>query len=561
VTPTRSTNDTATRLATAVGAVTGATPARQRIHATLAGALSVLAMAPFHVWPVLWLTLPVLLLTLDASRRAPDRHARVAPWRRTAVGRAAEIGWWFGFGYYLCGLYWIAEPFLVEAEIFAWLLPFAVTLMPAGLALFTAAAAGPVVLVAQRPAFDRIVTLAIGFGLTEWLRGHIFTGLPWNVLGYALTAPLPLMQSAGLFGIYGLTVCAVLVFAAPYAALAAVRPARRRWMVAAASLLPLALLFGYGALRLAGAPMAPSSGPLIRVVQPSIPQRERLAGENQRRIFDAHLALSQTAANGVIDGAEGIDVLVWPEAAMPFVPLAQPIAMTEIGRLLRGTTHLVSGALRLEQRADHRDVFNSLLVFSAGTPARHTGTYDKIHLVPFGEYLPAQPLLEAIGLQQLTRQRGGFAAGAGPRRLLDIAGLGHVLPLICYEAIFPGLVPDGARPNLLLTLTNDGWFGTHSGPYQHYHQGRVRAVETGVPLLRASSNGISAMVDGLGRERARLGLNVVGTFDTRVPDPVSAPLYARWGDMIFWGVEIILLMMMLRRTYALPDCKTGVHDT
>ncbi len=187
-------------------------------------------------------------------------------------------------------------------------------------------------------------------------------------------------------------------------------------------------------------------------------------------------------------------------------------------------------------------------MFEGGAPARHIGTYDKIHLVPFGEYLPAQPLLEAIGLEQLTRQRGGFAAGSGPRQLLDIAGLGRVLPLICYEAIFPSLLTRAAgRPALLLTLTNDGWFGTTTGPRQHYHQGRVRAVETGVPLLRASSNGISAMIDPLGREHGRLELNAVGTLDTRLPQTVAAPPYARWGDGAILALILVLAVGLGRR--------------
>jgi apolipoprotein N-acyltransferase len=558
-----------TRLVVVAAAISGASPRAQRLIAFAAGVFSILAMAPFHFWPVLWLTLPVFLLTLDTAtldtaNAMPLRVSRWAPWRRSAIGRAAECGWWFGFGYHLVGLFWIGEAFLIEADVFGWLLPLAVTLMPAGLALFTAIAAATVQAAQRSAAIDRIVVCAIAFGLTEWLRGHILTGFPWNVLGYALTWPLSLMQSASVFGIYGLTCLTVLIFAAPYAALTPDRGERHApWLIVQVTLLVLASLFVFGHWRLASHPIATDGGPrpMLRVVQASVPQRERLDPANIRRIFDQHLALSRTAPDGTIDDAVGIDVIVWPEAAMPFLPLAQPIALEEIGRLLGGKAQLVAGALRAEPSArpgGGRDVYNSLLVFDGGLPARHVGTYDKIHLVPFGEYLPAQSFLETIGLQQLTRQRGGFAAGTGPRKLLAIKGLGQVLPLICYEAVFPGLLtPAAGRADLLLTLTNDGWFGTATGPRQHYHQGRVRAIETGVPLLRASSNGISAMVDPLGREQARIELNAIGTFDAAVPVPLSPPVYARWGDGIFVGllVSLALILLIKRMHFGTETCQ------
>jgi apolipoprotein N-acyltransferase len=553
------------RLKRSAQQIAAASPRVQRLCAFAAGTLSILAMAPFHFWPILWLTLPLLLLTLDAAAAGPVRTSRWAPWRRTAIGRASESGWWFGFGYHLVGLFWIGEAFLIEAEVFAWLLPIAVTLMPAGLALFTALTSAAVQAIGGASASRRVLMLAIAFGVSEWLRGHIFTGFPWNVLGYALTWPLALMQSASLLGIYGLTVVTVLVFASPYVAVARNGPASRTFSLALlAGPLVLICMFVFGHWRLASHVIADATearSTKIRVVQASIPQRDRLDPSNVRRIFDQHLALSQTAFNGVLDDAEGIDVIIWPEAAMPFLPLEQPVALAEIGTLLGsassgGTRRLITGALRASPstRFGGRDIYNSLLVFEGGAPARHIGTYDKIHLVPFGEYLPAQSVLEKIGLQQLTRQRGGFAAGPGPRRTLSVEGIGRILPLICYEVIFPDLLPSSAeRPALLLTLTNDGWFGTSTGPRQHYHQGRVRAVETGVPLLRASSNGISAMVDPLGRERARLELNQIGTFDTALPKSLTPSLYARWGDWIFGILLLFLVIVWLADNHHQPS--------
>ena len=515
---------------------------RQRGLAFGAGVLSVLSMPPFHFWPVLWITLPVLCVLIEQAGQAVPATSRWAPWRRSSLGRAAETGWWFGFGYYLAGLFWIAEPFLIEAEIFAWLLPFAVTLMPAGLALFTAFATALAHTAKKFTPFERVLVLACAFGITEWLRGNILTGFPWNVLGYALTYPLALMQSASVFGIYGLTVLAVIIFAGPFALLRskALGPhtSTQKYAPLVCAIVPLALMFAFGAWRMSTpAPAAADAQrPKIRMVQTSVAQRDRMQPENRRSIFDDYLARSQMAPDGSIDNAAGIDLIVWPEAALPFLPLAEPVALAEIGQLLQGGTRLITGALRLETdpRPQERRVYNSLLVFEGGAPARHLGTYDKMHLVPFGEYLPAQGLLEAIGLQQITRQRGGFAKGEGPRMSLDISGIGRMWPLICYEAVFPQDTRLGNdRPDLLLTLTNDGWFGTITGPWQHYHQARVRAVETGVPMLRASGNGISAMIDPHGREQGRLELNAVGTLDARIPTRLQRPVYATFGDMIF----------------------------
>jgi apolipoprotein N-acyltransferase len=520
------------------------TRARRRFAAALAGAASVLSMAPFHVWPVLWLTLPLLLaLAQGAAQATGDPVSRIAPWQTHAVGRAAETGWWFGFGYHAAGLFWIGEAFLVEAEVFAWLLPFAVTLMPAGLALFTAVAVAFTAWAEPAPGARRLLAFALGVAATEWLRGHILTGFPWNVLGYALAGPETLMQSAGLFGIYGLTLLAVVVFAGP----------SQLWKdspraAVALALAPLAAMWIHGIVKLKEADHAEArspAGPQVRIVQPSVPQREKWRPENQRRIFDDHLALTLTAPGGTIDGAHGKALVVWPEAAMPFLPLEQPIALEEIGRALPAGTRLITGALRAERGpGDVRRVFNSMLAFDRGEPAVLAAVYDKTHLVPFGEYLPFQRTLEAIGLRQLVRMRGGFAAGAEPRPLLDVPGLGRLAPLVCYEAVFPrGVVPAGERPRAMVNVTNDGWFGNSTGPRQHLHMARVRAVEQGLPLMRAANNGISAVVDAAGRVRGRLDLDVRASLDAALPPVLPPPPYARFGDGPF-GFAVAMLMLL-----------------
>ncbi len=504
------------------GRVRGLRGWRRRAAAFAAGAVSVLAMAPFFAWPVLWITLPALVWLIDgalspqgpsspcrvedapaARRRGPTQpSARNASsgvdaglrghdggrWYRRPELAAAEIGWWFGFGYFVLGLFWIGEAFLVEAETFAVLLPFAVTLLPAGLALFYAAATG----LAARywtAGARRVLVLALALSAAEWLRGHILTGLPWNVLGYALTYPLPLMQSAAVVGIYGLTLATVLIFALPPVLWSEAPPGmdgrRAKAAALALALVPLAAMALLGQVRVSLGMQTAAPDIKIRIVQPSVPQREKWRPENQARIFFDHLALSATSPAGETDNLAGITHVIWPEAAMPFLPLDHPDVRAAIGRALPPGTFLITGALRAEPAAPGaprpRRIFNSILVFGEGGSL--VTRYDKIHLVPFGEYLPLQSLLESIGLQQLTRLRGGFDVGVSPRPLLHVPRLPAAAPLICYEAIFPGAVVEGAeRPGLILNVTNDGWFGDTTGPRQHLHQARVRAVEEGLPL-------------------------------------------------------------------------------
>lgn len=511
---------------------------RRSAIAFAAGVLSNLAMAPFFLAPILFLTLPVLVWLIDEATEPTPGGA--PPPRRAVAVDAALAGWWLGFGYFLVGLFWIGEAFLVEADTFGWLLPFAVTLMPAGLALFWAGAAAAAALL-WRPAFARLLVLALALALAEWLRGHVLTGFPWNVLGYALTWPLILMQGAGLLGIYGLTLVAVPVFAAPLvlAADAAQGADRRRAGMRALAIagVPLLLLAAYGGARLATAPDGAVEGVRLRIVQPSVPQREKWRPDKQAEIFQDHLDLSRVDASGGRDDLAGITHLVWPEAAMPFLPLEHPEALKAIGDLLPDTAFLLTGALRREAREAGAGVqayraYNSLMVLD-GTGALHA-VYDKTHLVPFGEFLPWQSTLEALGLEQLTRLRGGFTAGETPRPALAIPGLPAVGGLVCYEAIFPGVgAASRERPGLLVNVTNDGWFGNTTGPRQHFHQARVRAVEEGLTLVRAANNGISAIIDASGRVIVLLGINERGTIDSPLPKAHSAPPYAVLGDLIF----------------------------
>jgi len=556
-TRTRSPSD---RFGAFVQSISSLSGGRRAATAFVAGSLSVLSMAPFFFWPVLFFTLPVLVWLIDgagaqvprlSSLRATIFFRNGAAVRRP-IFRAASAGWWFGFGYFFFGLFWIGEAFLVEADKFAWLLPTAVTLMPAGLALFTALACATARL-AWPQGLARIIVLAIALSGAEWLRGHVLTGFPWNVLGYALTWPLPLMQSAAVFGIYGLTLLTVLIFASPLVLVADAEcgaPRRRAALRGTAiGIIPIVLLYGFGVWQLSGAPVPLVDDVRIRIVQASVPQRDKWNPAKQRAIFADQLVLSRQDPLGNKDDLAGITHLIWPEAAMPFLPLEHPEALVAIGQLLPEGTRLISGALRLKRRGVSdtgapRRGYNSLMVFEQD--GRLQSIYDKIHLVPFGEYLPFQTAFESIGLEQLTRWRGGFSVGATPRPLLSIVGLPPTAGLICYEAIFPGAVIQGdQRPGLLINVTNDGWFGNTTGPSQHFHQARVRAVEEGLPLIRAANNGISAVVDGRGRIVAKLDLNERNVIDSEIPLALEPPPYARLGDWTFVCLVLFFTMLAL----------------
>jgi apolipoprotein N-acyltransferase len=533
---------------------------RARLAAFVAGVLSVLAMAPFFLWPVLWITLPVLVWLIDGAVR---RNADKGPWRRLAA--AGETGWWWGFGYLLAGLHWIGEAFLVEAEIFAVFMPFAVVLLPAAMAVYYGAATAAAAMLWKSGPW-RVLALALSLSATEWLRGHMLTGFPWNVLGYALTYPVELMQSAALLGIYGLTMAAVLIFGLPAVlwSEAAAGQWGRKWAALAVALLPLVIAGALGHARLAiadsvaGWQSATVPGVKIRIVQPSVPQREKWHPENWARFFQDHLDLSGRNPAGVADRLAGVTHVIWPEAAMPFPPLDTPEALAAIGDLLPEGTVLIAGANRIEWTPGPprrpRRFFNSLLVFGKG--GLLLSLYDKVHLVPFGEYLPyvLRPLLGLIGMQQLAG-RVGFETGISPRPLLTIPRLPAVVPLICYEAIFPAAVvqgpdPSQQRPGLIINLTNDGWFGNTTGPRQHLQQARVRAVEEGLPLVRAANNGVSAAFDAYGRSLGQLDLNVRGVIDVPLPVALPAPAYARLGDALFlamWLSGIVLLSCVMWR--------------
>jgi len=492
---------------------------RRRLIALAAGAASALAMAPINAWPILFVTFPILVWLIDG--------AGVGRWG--GVGTAASTGWWFGFGYFLAGLYWIGFAFLVDAPTFGWLLPVAVIGLPAILAVFTAAGVALARVLWSRGAM-RILALGVSLTLAEWLRGHVLTGFPWNAFGYAITSPLALAQSAALFGLWGLTFVTVVVFASPATLVDDRTDAPRPWLPV---VLGLAVLFGlgsYGVQRLSRTPTRFVDKVHLRIMQPNLQQDVRFNYAAKQAVMTKYVALSDRKSGPDDSGMRDVTHLIWPESPFPFILAREPDALAQIASLLPPGGILVTGAIRLAEPINPAEpaAYNSIYAID------HSGSivalYDKVHLVPFGEYLPFQHVLERLGFQELTKQRGGFLSG-DRRRLIAIPASPPALPLICYEIIFPNaVVPPGPRPGWIVNVTNDGWFGVSSGPYQHFQQARVRAIEEGLPVVRAANTGISAVIDPLGRIINSLPLAREGVIDSPLPRPVRPTLYARVGD-------------------------------
>ncbi|WP_232630324.1 apolipoprotein N-acyltransferase [Methylobacterium sp. Leaf118] len=525
---------------------------RRLVLAAAAGAAGALAMPPFGLFPALVVSLTLAVWLIDG--------ATVGGSLRRTLGACAGIGWAWGFGYFTAGLWWLGAAFLVEADQFAWAMPLGVLGLPAGLAVFFALGFAAARLVWSRGA-ARIAALAFGLASAEWLRGHLFTGFPWNSLGMALGTNLWTMQAAALIGLYGLTLLAVLVAAAP-ATLATGTGPRARWTPSLAALAALTLLAAYGVWRVPAAPDPTVAGVRLRLIQPNVPQDARFRAEMRDKIVGKYLDLSDRAASPDRTGIGDVTHLIWPESAFPFLIQRDPQALGRIGAALPAGKQLVTGAARgREPLTRETAVFhNSILTIGPG--GRIGEIYDKVHLVPFGEYLPAplDAVLRAIGLRQFVAVPGGFTAG--PRegqRILAVPGLPPVAATICYEAIFPGAIrppapADGAPavPGLILNLTNDAWFGDTPGPRQHFAQARLRAVEEGLPLVRDANSGISAVVDPHGRIVASLPLGVEGVLDASLPARLPGlTLYATLGDAPFAaGLLACLLVALVGRRKA-----------
>ena len=498
---------------------------RARLAALLAGAFSALGFAPFECVPLLLLGFAAQVLLLDgvAARARPIRHA-------------AWIGWAFGFGQFLVGLHWVGFAFLVDPSAHEWQIPFVAILFPGGLALFVAAACA----VAMRfwtSGPSRVFVFSAAYALAEWLRGHVLTGFPWNIAGYGWGASLAVMQSAAAIGVYGLTLLTILL-GASFAELFDAQP---RWRLPAAGVGLFIIAFAAGEIRLANAQEQAVPGVRLRIVQPNIAQADKYRPEFVERNWDRLIRLSTEPAQAPPTH------IIWPEAAPPFVLTRSAEALDEIALLTGRDKVLLTGALRVLRTDGRLNYYNGFYVFGHG--GQMLAVYDKFHLVPFGEYLPYEETLKRFGLTKVVGIEGSFSTGDGPHTL-DIPGAPPVGPLICYEILFPDEIVAARRPGWIVNVSDDSWFGPWAGPRQHLLVAQTRAIEQGLPIVRATNSGISAIIDPYGRILERLELNRMGTIDAALPSPIEPTWFARSGKYSFWLLLLLCCAAswLVRRT-------------
>lgn len=505
-----------------LAALAALSPRRRAGFAVIAGGVAALGLAPFDFW---YLSLPAFAVLLSLIGGAASARATF----RTA--------WLGGTAYFAVALHWIVEPFLVDIAVHGWMAPFALVLMAGGMALFWAVA-GWIAARAAPVGFARVWAVSGLLVLTEYARATILTGFPWAHPGHALISSEWLIAAAWV-GPHGLTALVMVMAAALVSAWL-----RWRMSVAAISLVPF---IGLGLLPLTpNAPMPASDAPVIRLIQPNAPQHLKWLPEFIPVFFQRGLELTATPAGPL--GAP--DLVIWPETSLPV--LLNESDAVRVRMANAANAPVIVGA----QRLDGFRARNTLVVMT--DTGEITEVYDKHHLVPFGEYLPFDDQVRRFGLAALADNLpGGFQPGDGPT-VLDLGPLGRAFAMICYEAIFPGYIRDVPRPDWMVHITNDAWFGQFSGPFQHLAIARLRAVEQGLPVLRTANTGVSAVIDARGEVRAFLPLGEAGALDVQLPPPLPPTVYARMGDLpVLLAVLLVtggtVLRARRRSALQLPD--------
>ncbi|HYD18192.1 MAG TPA: apolipoprotein N-acyltransferase [Patescibacteria group bacterium] len=495
---------------------------RRYAAAFLLGALSVLALAPVGLFPVLFFTIPAFA-TL----------ARFAPTR----GKGFAVGWAFGAGYFIFSLYWVSAALFVDIEQWRWVLPLSLIVGPAILGLYF----GFIPLLARcfrDKETPHALAFAAAWGAVEFARGHLLTGFPWNLAGETWVHVLPVLQVCSVTGIYGLTLLTVFWALIPHYR---AHPTLRH-----IAIMSLVVAVAAGAIRLSIHPTEYAGDTRVRIVQGNIPQETKWNKDDDWRHFEKHLNLTATQT------PLAPHVVIWPETAVNADLYQFPEIAKLISMKLPGQSVGLLGSLRVDGRdPNHPYFYNSLT--AVDKTARVAANYDKHHLVPFGEFIPFRQHMSFKPLAMAVSGIGDFTRGPGPQTL-HVPGVPGFSPLICYEVIFPGEVADRAnRPHWLVNVTNDGWYGNTAGPRQHFAIARLRAIEEGLPLARAANTGISAMIDPLGRVLGSAPLGTEGYVDARLPAPLPPTPFSQAGSLAFFALLAGLWAAARHMRRATPD--------
>jgi apolipoprotein N-acyltransferase len=504
---------------------------RQFLLLVVLGAIAGTSVPPLFILPALFVTFPFWVWALDGAERRRGLGLIFGP--------AFGIGFAFGWGYFIVAFHWLGAAFFVEGGVFLAIMPVAILALAALIALFWGLASALAHIFWSHGGW-RIVTLATFLGAAEYARGTLLSGFPFDLLGYALTANVEMMQLTSVIGVYGLTLLAALLAMTP----ALIWPADERGMVA--RLVPFFLAIaaiagqiGYGNYRLNATAVTLRDDLSVRLVQPIITEHSNWAAANPPEIISRLIEVSGDLT--------GKDLVVWPESVFPFFLSTYPEALSRIARMLPPETTLLTGAPRepefLSDDPTENPGYNSILAINSD--GEIVATYDKSHLVPFGEYLPLAPFWKLFGITQFVPGTNGWAPGDG-RRLVSPPGLPAFIALICYEAIFSGdLGADPAKAGFILNVSNDEWFDGSIGPAQHAHHALLRAVETGLPMLRATNSGVTFAADPLGRVTAQLAPHQPGFVDVIPTNPIEPTIFARAGNGPFLAALALGLVLAL----------------
>lgn len=485
------------------------------------GALTGFILFPIPlVQLILLFTIPRLIYLLDAP----------VPWFHFL-----KRVWGFGFGFFCLSLYWICQALFVELDVFWWLIPFCFVGIPAFMALFMAFISlwflGWSYTVSSR--ILRFIFLQFGYAHSRsvsrlvmvalwWVSGEYFladfcTGFPWALIGYTWSPILVVAQTASIGSVYTLSFLTLCIAGVPYLYFS-LAPSRFASLYINLAALGAASILIFGSVRLFSN-KTEYTETMVRIVQPFLTQSPTWELNEQLANLDKLLRLSQV-------GIERPDIVIWPEAALGFFVEGEALK-SKLGQSVLPGSHLIFGAVKRD--AENKKNWNSIYVLNheGGTVA----TYDKHHLVPFGEYVPLRSWIEKVlpkdKIRKITSGILDFSEGAG-LDTLHVSGLPSFSPVICYEAIFPGqVIASHGCPQWILHLTNDAWFGTSVGPYQHFQIARMRAIEEGMPVVRASNSGISGVIDPYGRILKKIELGEIGTLEVALPQPLSSPPFSR----------------------------------
>lgn len=494
------------------------------------GLFSALSFAPVYFFPSYMIAMPILLVFLMGSQ---------------GLKEAFKYGYIFGIGHFFAGLYWIGNSFAMEPDMPDWAGYLLVLVLAACLSVFTGLVGWSIKKIhANHSLNTHLVNIVISFSvfwcIAEWARGFLFTGFPWNLSGYIWGFSNTMLQSTAVFGVFGLSVITMLLCFLPFMMV------ERRTRIAPliCSSVVLLCMYLYGSSRLSTDTQY-VEGVNLRIVQANIGQQDKWPYQNWGKNLITHMGMSEG------DDKPGTTHVIWPETAAIYSLSEEPVRRQLISQVLKEGGNVLTGFPRRERREDGTRIYNSLIAIN--DQGEIAGTYDKSHLVPFGEYIPAwiKSILVPLGFDQIFTGGQDFSEGE-KIETLHIEGLPPVGVLICYEIIFPGQVVDQLnRPDWLLNITNDAWYGNSSGPRQHLLQTRVRAIEEGLPIVRSAGTGISALIDPYGRVLHKIALNKKGVIYSELPSKITATTYySRYNDWIFACISVILIIVnvvLLRR--------------